>query len=208
MLIPEKLPGGLFLKRRVLLRQGMLFGVLAFFFLFCLGLDSEAFARAGQGGSSKSRGSSSSKSSQQNPRSTPPSPQKNYQQPIQQPQPQPPFFPTASNPASGTNKGFFSAFAAGVTGAVLGGMLFRSLGINVPGWGAEFGMVDIFLILFILGIIFYELKRLRAWRATKSAATRAGRSPYSSTYPVRTTGGNRRVPYTDKRRPVRPPRIG
>jgi len=195
------------LKKRFLLRQGMLFGVLAIFFLLCLGLDSEAFARAGQGRSLKNRGSTSSKSSQQNPGSTPSSPQENYRQPSQQPQARPPSIPTASTPLSGTKTGFFSGFAAGVPGVVLGGMLFRSLGINVPGWGAEFGMVDIFLILFILGIIFYELKRLRAWRATKSAATRAGRSPYSSTYPVHTTGGNRRVPYTDKRRPARPPGI-
>jgi predicted lipid-binding transport protein (Tim44 family) len=116
-------------------------------------------------------------------------------------------FPAASPPPSGTKTGFFSGFAGGVTGAVLGGMLFHILGITVPGWGAEFGMVDIFLILFILGIIFYEMKRLRNWRATKAAATRAGRSPYSSTYPGRTTGGSRRDSYMDQRRPARPPGI-
>jgi len=194
------------MKKRFLLRRGMLCGVLAFFFLLCLGFNSEAFARAGKGKSSKSGASSSSKSYQQTPSSTPSSPQKNYQQQSKQPQPQPPLFPAASPPPSGTKTGFFSGFAGGVTGAVLGGMLFHILGITVPGWGAEFGMVDIFLILFILGIIFYERKRLRNWRATKAAATRAGRSPYSD--PSRTAGGNRRFPITDKRWPARPPRIG
>ncbi len=195
------------MKKRFLLRRGMLHGVLAFFFLLCLGLNSETFARAGKESSLKSQGSSSSKSYQQNPGSTPSSPQKNYPQQSQQPQPQPPLFPPPSNPPSGTKGGFFSDFVGVLSGAVLGGMLFRSLGITVPGWGEGFGMVDIFLILFILGILFYEAKRLRNWRAAKSAATRAGRPPSPYTYPVRTTGGNRQFPHPDKRWPSRPPGI-
>ncbi len=183
------------MKKRFLLRRGMLRGVLAFLFIICLGLDSEALARADSGKSFKSRGSSSSMSYEQNPGSTPSSPQKNYQQQSQQPQPLPPSIPTVSTPPTGTKAGFFSGFTGGLSGAVLGGMLFRSLGITVPGWGDGFGMVDIFLILLILGILFYEAKRLRAWRSTKSAAKRAGRPPASYTYPVRTAGGNRQFPY-------------
>jgi len=195
------------MKKKFLPHRGMLCGVLACFFLLGLGLDSEALARAGKGRSSKSGGSSSSKSYQKNPGSTPSSPQKNYQQQSQQPQPQPPLFPKASNPSSGAKTGFFSGFGGSVTGAVLGGMLFHRLGITVPGWGEGFGMVDIFLILLILGIIFYEGKRLRDWRAAKSATIKAGRPPSPYTLPVRTPGGNRQFPYMDKRRPARPPGI-
>ena len=194
------------MKKSFLLRPGVSCGVLVLFFLLALGLESGGFARAAQEKSAKNPAPGSSRSYQQKPRSTPSSPQKNYQQPG--PQSQPLFFPPASNPASGgTKTGFFSGFTGGVTGAVLGGMLFRSLGINVPGWGAEFGLVDIFLILFILGVLFYELKSLRARMITKAAATRAGRSPFSSTHPIRTAGGSRRDPYMDNRRPARPPGI-
>jgi len=195
------------MKKRFLLRRGMLCGVLACFFLLGPGLDSEALARAGKGRAPKGGGASSSKSYQQTPGSAPSSPQKNYQPQIQQPQPQPPLFPPPSHPPAGIKTGFFSGFTGGLTGAVWGGMLFRSLGITVPGWGEGFGMADIFLILFILGILLYEGKRLRNWRAAKAAAIRAGRPPSPYTLPVLPIGGNRQFPYMDNRRPARPPRI-
>jgi hypothetical protein len=195
------------MKKRFLFRRGMLCGGLAFFFLLSLGLDSESFARAGSGEPFKSRGFSSSNSYRQNPGSTRSSPRKNYQQQSQQPQPQPASLPAYSTLPSVTQTGFLYWLAGGLTGEVWGGMLFRRLGIHVPGWGEGFGLVDIFLILFILGIIFYEVNRLRSWRAVKSATTRAGRPPCSFTYPVRSAEGTRHFPHPGPRRPTRPPRI-
>jgi hypothetical protein len=195
------------MRKSFLFRRGMVYGGLAFFFLLSLGLDSEAFARAGSGEPFKRRGPNSSNSYRQNSGSPPSSPQKNYQQQSQQPQPQPATIPPDSTPPPVTQTGFLYRLAGGLTGEVLGGMLFRRLGIHVSGWGEGFGLVDIFLILFILGIIFYEVNRLRSWRAVKSATARAGRPPHSYTHPIRTPGRTRQFPPPGPGRPTRPPGI-
>jgi len=139
------------------------------FFFIWLGLDSEVFARAGGGRSSGSRGFSSGGSYQPSPGPTP------YQQPGQQPQPQ----PTA--PPSGTGRSFMSGLAGGMVGGLLGGMLFRSLGFAGSEMGeGGFGFGDIFLILIILGIIYFVVKRFRSRQTAMQMSTAgAGSSSYS-----------------------------
>jgi len=143
------------------------------FFLVWLGLDSEVFARVGGGRSSgSSRGFSSGGSSPRSPSPASPS-QREYQQPRPQAQPAP--------PTSGAGRSFFSGLAGGVVGGLLGGMLFRSLGFagGGSGMGEGFGFGDIFLILIILGIIYFVVKRFRARQTMQMSTAGAGTSPYS-----------------------------
>ena len=142
-------------------------------FLVWLGLDSEVFARAGGGRSSGSRGFSSGGSSQRSPSPTPPSQQRDYQQSRPQQQPQP------SVPPSGMGRSFFSGLAGGLVGGLLGGMLFRSLGFAGPGMGEGFGFGDIFLLLIILGVIYFVVKRFRSRQTMQMSTAGAGPSPYS-----------------------------
>lgn len=150
--------------------------ILPLFFLLWLGMDSEAFARAGGGRSSGSRGFSSGGSYSRTPSQTAPSQQRNYQQPTQPTQPQP------AQQFPGAGRSFFSGMAGGLAGGLLGGMLFRSLGFAGSGTGmgegGGFGFGDIFLILIILGIIYFIVKRFRARQAAMqmSAAGAEGAS--------------------------------
>ncbi len=142
------------------------------FFLFWMGMDSELFARAGGGRSSGSRGYSSGRSYQQSPSPAPaPAPQqRNYQQ------------PTQTLPA-GAGRGFFSGLAGGLVGGMLGGMLFRSLGLaGGSDWGSgEFGFGDILLILILLGVIYFVVKKFRSQRAMQMSTAGTGVSPLSYT---------------------------
>jgi predicted lipid-binding transport protein (Tim44 family) len=144
------------------------------FFLVWLGLDSEVFARAGGGRSSgSSRGFSSGGSSPRGPSPASPS-QREYQQPRPQAQ------PTA--PASGMGRNFLTGLAGGMVGGLLGGMLFRSLGFAGGGMGTGeggFGFGDIFLLLVILGIIYFVVKRFRARQTMQMSTAGAGTLPYS-----------------------------
>ncbi len=145
--------------------------LLTLFFLVWLGLDAEVFARAGGGRSSGSRGFSSGGSSQRSPSPAPPSQQKGYQQP----QPTP--------PPSGAGRSFMSGLAGGMVGGLLGGMLFRGLGFAGSETGdGGFGFGDIFLILIILGLIYFVVKRFRS-RQTAMQMSTAGAGPSSYSYP-------------------------
>ncbi len=63
---------------------------------------------------------------------------------------------------------------------MLGGMLFRSLGFAGGNWGGEgFGMGDLFLILIMLGIIYFVIKRFRSPHTMQMSPATAGQSPYS-----------------------------
>jgi len=136
--------------------------------LFWFGLDSQAFARAGGGRSSGSFGSSSGRSY-----SRPTPPPRQPQAPLQQTQP--------PVPPAGAGRGFFSGMAGGIMGGMLGGMLFRSLGFADSGTGeAGFGFGDLLLLMVILGLIYYVVKRFRS-RNTMQMST-AGAGPYS--YPA------------------------
>ena len=142
--------------------------------LFWLGLDSEVFARAGGGRSSGSRGYSSGGPSQRSPGATPAPQQREYQQPRQQPQPP---------PASG-GRSFLSGMAGGLVGGLLGGMLFRSLGFaGGSEGGGGFGFGDILIILIILGVIYFLVKRFRSRQTLQVNAAGAGSLPYSFPLP-------------------------
>lgn len=69
-------------------------------------------------------------------------------------------------------------------GEFLGGMLFRSLGFagGFDG-GGGFGFGDILLILIILGIIYFLVKRFRGRQALQMSAEGAGSLPYSYPQP-------------------------
>jgi len=149
--------------------QAMLCLIFGLLFLIWLGLESEVSARAGSGRSSGSRGYSSGRSYQRSPGPGPTTApqQREYQQQRQQVQP----------PPSSAGRGFLSGLAGGMIGGLLGGMLFRSLGFAGPGWGGGFGLADIFLILIILGIIYFMVKRFRSRQTMQMSAAGAGLSP-------------------------------
>jgi predicted lipid-binding transport protein (Tim44 family) len=146
--------------------------LFALLFLIWLGMDSEVFARAGGGRTSGSRSYSSGGSSARTPTSTPPAQQRAYQQ------------PQPSVPPSGAGRSFLSGLAGGVAGGLLGGMLFRSLGF-AGGMGegeGGFGFGDILLIMVILGIIYFVVKRFRSRNTMQMSTAGAGSMPYS--YPL------------------------
>jgi predicted lipid-binding transport protein (Tim44 family) len=159
------------MKRFWLHRRAILGAAFALFFLVWLGLDSEVFARAGGGRSSGSRSYSSGGSTSRSTSPTQPSPsqQKQYQQ-TQPAQPAAPASPS---------RGFFSGLMGGMVGGLLGGMLFRSLGFAGDGMGGGFGLSDIFLIMIVLGIIYFVVKRFRSRQAMQMSMAGAGGSPYS-----------------------------
>ncbi len=155
--------------------RGLLFIVCILLVLFWLGLESEVFARAGGGRSSGSRGYSSGGSSQRSPGAAPAPQQREYQQPRQQPQP----------PPASAGRSFLSGMAGGVVGGLLGGMLFRSLGFagGSDGGGGGFGFGDILIILIILGVIYFLVKRFRSRQTLQMNAAGAGSLPYSFPLP-------------------------
>ncbi len=142
--------------------------------LFWAGLESDAFARAGGGRSSGSRGFSSGGGSSRAPSSAPaPAPSRQYSQ---QPGPQ--------APAPGAGRSLLTGLAGGIAGGLLGGMLFRSLGFagsggSESGAGSGFGFGDMLIILIILGIAFYAFKRFRSKQAMQMSTAGAGASSYS-----------------------------
>jgi predicted lipid-binding transport protein (Tim44 family) len=142
----------------------VLFAGFALFFLVWLAMDTEVFARAGGGKSSGSRSYSSGGSPSRSTSPTQPSPS-------QPAQPAPPASPSRS---------FFSGLAGGMVGGLLGGMLFNSLGFagSGGGFGGGFGLSDIFLILVILGIIYFVVKRFRARQTMQMSMAGAGGAPY------------------------------
>ena len=147
-------------------RRAILIAAFSFVFLVWLGLESEVFARAGGGRSSGSRSYSSGGSTSRSTTPAQPSPSQQYQQTQ----------PAPTVPPASPGRSFFSGLMGGMVGGLLGGMLFSSLGFAGPGFGGGFGLADIFLILVILGIIYFVVKRFRARQTLQmSMAGRAGR---------------------------------
>ena len=160
------------MKKRWRHSQAVFCLIFAFFFLVWLGLDSEVFARAGGGRSSGSRSYSSGGSTSRSTTPTQPSPSQQKQ--YQQTQPAQPVSPASPS------RGFFTGLMGGMVGGLLGGMLFRSLGFAGDGiGGGGFGMSDIFLIMIILGIIYFVVKRFRSRQTLQMSMAGAGGAPYS-----------------------------
>lgn len=167
------------MKRLFSQARGLFFLACILLTLSWLGLESEVLARAGGGRSFGSRGYSSGRSYQRSPGPTPaPAPQqREYQQARQQPLP----------PSASTGRSFLSGMAGGLVGGLLGGMLFRSLGFaGDSDWGGGFGFGDIFLILIILGIIYFLVKRFRARQTVQMSAAGEASLPHSYPLPLST----------------------
>ena len=124
----------------------LVMGVLA------LTMPEDAWARAGGGGSSGSRGSRSFSSPSRS-YSTPSRPTSPSTQPLTQPQPSP-------------MGGVWRSLAGGVVGGILGGMLFRSLGFaggsgGFGGSGGGFGLFELLLLAGIAYLIYWIVRRRR-----------------------------------------------
>jgi predicted lipid-binding transport protein (Tim44 family) len=136
-----------------------------FFFLSILEID--AWARAGGGRSSGSRGSRSYTPPRSTPAPAPVSPSQSSKQYGA---------PSAPAPSPFGGGGFLRSMAGGIVGGMLGGMLFRSLGFagggasGASGTGGGIGMMDILLIGALLCGVYWFIKRRRR-EATASAPT-------------------------------------
>ena len=132
----------------------LVMGVLA------LTMPEHAWARAGGGGSSGSRGSRSFSSPSRS-YSTPSRPTSPSTQPLTQPRPIPQPAPQPS-PMGGV----WRSLAGGVVGGILGGMLFRSLGFaggsgGFGGSGGGFGLFELLLLAGIAYLIYWIVRRRR-----------------------------------------------
>lgn len=117
--------------------------LIAVLFISVVALENSAYARAGGGTSSGSRGSRSFSAPTRSYDS-----QASQSQPMQQPYQQ---------PAGGG--GFMRGLAGGILGGMIGGMLFRSLGF--AGFGDGFGGgIGLSEILLVLGIGYFLYKRV------------------------------------------------
>ena len=133
----------------------------------------EAWARAGGGMSSGSRGSRSFSSPSRTYSAPAPSPST-------RPTPAPAPAPMAQPAPAG---GFLRSMAGGIVGGLLGGMLFRSLGFAGgmgEGFGGGFGMMDLLLLAGIAYLIFWFVRRKRA--AQEAPATAYSSQMVADTY--------------------------
>src|SRR5512137_321722 len=145
----------------------------------------DAWARAGGGFSSGSRGSRSFSSPSQTYRAPAPSASP---QPSTQPRTAPTPAPISQPAPAG---GFLRGLAGGIVGGLLGGMLFRSLGFAGgpgEGFGSGFGMMDLLLLAGIAYLIFWFVKRKRAAQELPAGAYASGMSAdtYGSGAPAAT----------------------
>jgi predicted lipid-binding transport protein (Tim44 family) len=160
MLLAFMLSGGTIMKKTGKNRFKLLILCITVCFLFFIGMESLAFARAGGGRSMGSRGFSSGGSYQ---RSTPsPQPSGTYQQSQQQTTPQ---GSPMQQPAPSFGRSLLYGMGGGLLGGMVGSMLFGGRGYagGAGGWGGGgFGFGDIIILLIIAGIIYFFVKRYRA----------------------------------------------
>jgi len=147
------------------------------FFMFFISMESFAHARAGGGRSSGSRGftsGSGSRSYQGTGTTTRPT------QPTQQPGMAQ---PTPTQPASpGMGRSFLSGLGGGLLGGMIGSMLFGGRA-GAAGWGGGgFGFGDLIIILVILGIVYFVIKRFRARKAMEMSSPGSAYAPSSYAY--------------------------
>lgn len=133
----------------------------------------DAWARAGGGFSSGSRGSRGFSSPSRTYRAPAPSA---IPQPSAQPRTAPPPAPIGQPAPSG---GFLRGLAGGIVGGLLGGMLFRSLGFAGgagESFGGSFGMMDLLLLAGIAYLIFWFVRRKRVAEELPAGAYASGMS--------------------------------
>jgi predicted lipid-binding transport protein (Tim44 family) len=152
---------------KLLLRSARAFTVLAFaiFLLFLFGTVTETFARAGGGRTSGRSSSGATRSYQKSPSQSSPAQQGGLQQGT----------PSAPSPLS-PGRGIFSGIGGMVFGGILGAMLFRSLGFaSDPEWGKQgFGFGDLFLLMILLGLIYFVFRHFRRKPALSPVAAGSG----------------------------------
>lgn len=140
---------------------------MALFFMFFLGMESLAFARAGGGRSSGSRGFRSgtrpSMSQPTRPVQQPGTPQQGQ---VQQPG------------APGMGRSFLSGLGGGILGGMIGSMLFGGRAGAAGTGSSGFGFGDFILILIILGIIYFVIKRFRTRRGMQMSTAGPAYSSY------------------------------
>ncbi len=155
------------MKRSTWMKGSAVFFIAMFMAVFVLELD--AYARAGGGRFSGSRGSRSSYSPSTPSSSQATSPSRNLTSPA-------PAAPQA--PQSG---GFLRNMGAGLAGGLLGGMLFSSLGFGGHGvmGGGGISFFDILLLGGLLYGIYWFIKRRKQQEATASPAYYQGSGPES-----------------------------
>jgi predicted lipid-binding transport protein (Tim44 family) len=159
-------------------RFNILVVLVAAGFLFFLGMESLAFARAGGGRSSGSRGFSSGGTSGGTSRSAPSQPSTGFQQRPTAPT------PSAIPPAAPSfGRSLLYGIGGGLIGGAIGSMLFGGLGHAGGGaWGGGgFGMSDFIMILLVLGIVYFVVKRYRAKKQEAMEMSAAG-AGYSQSY--------------------------
>ena len=132
--------------------------IIAILFMSSIAFEHTAYARAGGGTSSGSRGSRSFSSPSRSYNTTPE--HQTSQSPVQP--------ASAPQPASG---GFMRGLAGGILGGLIGSMLFSGLGFAGQGGlgGSGIGLVEILLILG-LGFFIYKLFKKKSAGAASSQA--------------------------------------
>jgi predicted lipid-binding transport protein (Tim44 family) len=150
--------------------------MVTLFFMFFIGLESLAHARAGGGRSSGSRGFTSGSGSRTYQGSTTRPTQPTQQPGVAQPTPVQPASP-------GMGRSFLSGIGGGLLGGMIGSMLFGGRA-GAAGWGGGggFGFGDLIIILIILAIVFFVIKRFRARKAMELSSTGSAYAPSSYTY--------------------------
>jgi predicted lipid-binding transport protein (Tim44 family) len=138
--------------------------LVAVFFVMTYVLELDAYARAGGGRSSGSRGSHSSVSPSK------PAPS----QSLTSPAPSRSVAPAAPTPAPQSG-GFLRSMAGGIMGGLLGGMLFSSLGFGhgggFGGGGGGIGLMDIIILGALLYFIYWFIKRRKATNEAEATGT-------------------------------------
>lgn len=156
--------------------------LVTLFFTFLIGMETLAHARIGGGRSMGSRGFSSGSGSR-----TYQAPTTRPTQPTQQPGMTQ---PTPTQPSTpGMGRSFFSGLGGGLLGGMIGSMLFGGRAGAAARGGEGFGSGDLIIILIILAIVYFVIKRFRARKAMEmsSAGTAYAPSPYPYNEPAADT---------------------
>lgn len=149
--------------------------LVTFLFLFFIGMESVAFARAGGGRSSGSRGFSSG-SGKTYQRTAPTRTPSSAQQPSTQ-------APPIQQPQQSFGRSLLYGIGGGLMGGMIGSMLFGGRGHagSEGAGGGGFGFGDIIILLVIAGIIYFVYKKYRTRKAEEMQMSAAG-AGYSTAY--------------------------